>query len=135
MKRLCKDVDITDRGLISRAVYKCLNKKYKRNDVIKYLSGASGLEEKYVRCIYFRYGKLALRPTVETVITNIQNEIRNGTISFPPIWYRNKIDGSSGKTRRIGIQNIKQQLYDYIAVEGLKPIIRLEELQETALTC
>ena len=25
MKRLCKDVDITDRGLISKAVYACLN--------------------------------------------------------------------------------------------------------------
>ena len=45
-------------------------------------------------------------------------------MSFPQIWYREKIDGSSGKVRRIGIQNIKQQLYDYIAVEALKPVLK-----------
>lgn len=124
MKRLCKDVDITDRGLISRAVYACLKKKYKRNDTQKYLSQVSGIEEKYVRCIYKRYGRPAMRPFVEIVITELQEEIIHDAISFPPIWYREKVDGSSGKVRRIGIQNIKQQLYDYIAVEGLKPVLR-----------
>lgn len=124
MKRLCKDVDITDRGLISRAVYACLKKKYKRNDTQKYLSQASGIEEKYVRCIYKRYGGPAMRPFVEIVITELREEIIHDFISFPPIWYREKVDGSSGKVRRIGIQNIKQQLYDYIAVEGLKPVLR-----------
>lgn len=124
MKRLCKDVDITDRGLISRAVYACLKKKYKRNDVTKYLSQVSGLNQKYICCIYYRYGKSAIYPFVELVISEIQREIVNNTISFPAIWYREKVDGSSGKIRRIGIQNIKQQIYDYIAVEGLQPVIR-----------
>lgn len=67
---------------------------------------------------------MAMRPFTEIVITKLQEEIINGTISFPPIWYRDKVDSSSGKIRRIGIQNIKQQLYDYIAVEGLQPVIR-----------
>lgn len=124
MKRLCKDVDITDRGLISRAVYACLNKKYKRNDVTKYLSQVSGLDRKYIRCIYYRYGKLAMYPFTELVISEIQQEITHNIISFSAIWYRDKVDSSSGKIRRIGIQNIKQQLYDYIAVEGLQPVIR-----------
>ena len=124
MKRLCKDVDITDRGLISRAVYACLKKKYKRNDVTKYLSQVSGLNQKYICCIYYRYGKSAMHPFVELVISEIQREIVNNSISFPAIWYREKVDGSSGKIRRIGIQNIKQQIYDYIAVEGLQPVIR-----------
>ena len=48
----------------------------------------------------------------------------NKNISFPPIWYKDKIDSSSGKKRHIGIQNIKQQIYDYIAVEGLKPLLK-----------
>ena len=124
MKRLCKDVDITDRGLISKAVYACLSKKYKRNDVVKYLSQVSGIKQKYIRCIYYRYGKKAMYPFTEIVISKIQNEIKSGNISFPEIWYREKVDGSSGKIRRIGIQNIKQQLYDYIAVEGLKPVLK-----------
>ena len=134
MKRLCKDVDITDRGLISKAVYACLSKKYKRNDVVKYLSQVSGIEQEYIRCIYYRYGKSAMYPFTEIAISEIQAEIIRGNMSFPQIWYREKIDGSSGKVRRIGIQNIKQQLYDYIAVEALKPVLkRIGEYQYASI--
>lgn len=134
MKRLCKDVDITDRGLISKAVYACLNKKYKRNDVVKYLSQVSSIKQEYIRCIYYRYGKSAMYPLTEIAILEIQNEIKSGNISFPEIWYREKVDGSSGKVRRIGIQNIKQQLYDYIAVEALEPLLkRIGEYQYASI--
>ena len=37
MKTYCKTVDITDRKLIQKAVYKCLKKKYKRRDRIEKL--------------------------------------------------------------------------------------------------
>lgn len=134
MKRFCKDVDITDRDLISRAVYACINKKYKRNDVIKYFSDVSGLSESQIRYIHFRYGKEALRPIVELIVSEIRKEIINKSVSFPHIWYRDKIDTSSGKVRRIGIQNIKQQLYDYIAVEGLNPLLkRIGEFQYASI--
>ena len=121
MKRLCKDVDITDRGLISRAVYACLKKKYKRNDTIKFLSGFTVLTGNQIRYILHRGGKTALRWIVERVIDTVREEIINRNVTFPPIWYRTKVDGSSGKVRRIGIQNIKQQLYDCIAVEAMGP--------------
>lgn len=134
MKKLCKDVDITDGGLISKAVYACLNKKYKRNDVVKYLSQISGVKQEYIRCIYYRYGKSAMYPFTEIAILEIQNEIKSGNISFPEIWYREKVDGSSGKVRRIGIQNIKQQLYDYIVVEALEPLLkRIGEYQYASI--
>ena len=134
MKRLCKDVDITDRGLISRAIYACLDKKYRRNDVIKYMSQVSGLKENQIRYIYFRYGKREMYPIVELIIAELQSEIVSESVSFPKIWYREKVDGSSGKVRRIGIQNVKQQLYDYIAVEGLKPVLkRIGEFQYASI--
>ena len=134
MKRLCKNVDITDIGLISRAVYACLDKKYKRNDVIRYFSQVSGLTENQIKYIYFRYGKKVLYPITEIIISELQEEIIKESISFPEIWYRDKVDGSSGKIRRIGIQNIKQQLYDYIAVEGLKPLLkRIGEYQYASI--
>lgn len=134
MKRLCKNVDITDIGLISRAVYACLDKKYKRNDVIRYFSQVSGLTENQIKYIYSRYGKKALYPITEIIISELQEEIIKESISFPEIWYRDKVDGSSGKIRRIGIQNIKQQLYDYIAVEGLKPLLkRIGEYQYASI--
>jgi len=124
MKRYCKVIDITDRGLISAAVYKCLNKKYKRNDTLRLLSTYTILDVNQIYCIIRRYGKKAIRFLVEAIVDDIQNEIINWDIKFPPVWYREKIDASSGKIRRIGIQNIKQQIYDYIAVEALQPILK-----------
>lgn len=101
---------------------------------MRYLSQVSNLKENQIRCIYFRYGKKALYPIVELIITELQSEIVSESVSFPKIWYREKIDGSSGKNRRIGIQNIKQQLYDYIAVEGLKPALkRIGEFQYASI--
>ena len=120
--------------MISRAVYACLKNKYKRNDVTRYFSNVSGLQENQIRCIYYRYGKKAIYPIVEIIISELQEEIISGSISFPRIWYRNKTDSSSGKVRRIGIQNIKQQLYDYIAVEGMRPILkRIGEYQYASI--
>lgn len=124
MKRLCKDIDITDIGLISRAVYKCLERKYKRNDTIKYFSQVSGVSEDALKNILEDYGKEALYPVVDKICDILREKIISDNISFPKIWYREKIDRSSGKVRRIGIQNVKQQLYDYIAVEGLHPLLK-----------
>ena len=124
MKRYCKAIDITDRGLISTAVYKCLNKKYKRNDTLRLLSTYTIMDVNQIYCIIRRYGKKAIRFLVEAIVDDIQNEIINWDIKFPPVWYREKIDASSGKIRRIGIQNIKQQIYDYIAVEALRPVLK-----------
>lgn len=117
-------MDITNRSLISQAAHECLRKKYKRNDTMRYMSEISEMKEGYIRCIYKRYGKEALDPIVELIIDAIQQEIVTGQITFPKIWYKTKVDASSGKVRRIGIQNIKQQLYDYIAVEALNPLFR-----------
>lgn len=58
---------------------------------------------------------------IETIIDGIRSEIIDGEFTWKPIWYTWKFD--SGKMRRIGIQDIKQQLYDYIAVEGLAELL------------
>lgn len=124
MKRYCKEIDITERALISRAVYKCLRRKYKRRDTLEYMRSVSGLKASQVYYIIKKYGCRAVAWIVETIIDIIQDEIIRGEISLPPIWYREKIDQSSGKVRRIGIQNVKHQLYDYIAVEAMQPIFQ-----------
>lgn len=124
MKRYCKNVDITDRTLISRAVYKCLRRKYKRRDALEYMRTVSELKASQIYYIIKKYGYQAANWIVEMIIDIIQDEIIRGEISLPPIWYREKIDQSSGKIRKIGIQNVKHQLYDYIAVEAMQPIFR-----------
>lgn len=81
-----------------------------------------------------RLGYRAIYWIVEIVIDEIKAEIEAWDIKFLPIWYKEKIDGSSGKVREIGIQNVKQQIYDYIAVEGLRPLlVRIGEFQVASI--
>lgn len=80
------------------------------------------------------YGKSIVVPLVETVIDGIRQEIINKKIVIKPIWYSEKIDPSSFKIRKIGIQDVKQQIYDYIAVQGLSPLFtRIGEYQCAAI--
>lgn len=122
-KKYCKNIDITNRDLISNATYSCLADKYTRNDTLELLSDISGLRKCQIYNIYYRYGRKAIKPFVEILITVVRSELISKSISFPPIWYREKIDPSSHKIRNIGIQHVKQQIYDYIAIEGLKPLL------------
>lgn len=88
------------------------------------MKSVSGLRTAQIYYIIKKYGYQAANWIVEMTIDIIQDEIIRGEIILPPIWYREKIDQSSGKIRRIGIQNVKHQLYDYIAVEAMRPIFR-----------
>lgn len=134
MKRYCKNVDITDRKLIQKAVYKCLRNKYKRNDVLEMFSEYSGLSKDFIKRAFEEFGIKALRPFAETAVDGIREELIQNKIKFKPIWYKEKIDASSQKVRRIGIQNIKQQIYDYIAAEAMKDFLkRIGEYQCAAL--
>ena len=59
---------------------------------------------------------------IDTIVDGIRQELLNEEFVWKPIWYTHRWE--NGKLRRIGIQDIKQQLYDYIAVEGLAEVLR-----------
>ena len=104
MKRKCKNIDITDVELIENCIQKCLHKKRKnRRDITQ-------LKQKY--------------KSVENLANAMRKEIIERKLEIKPIWYTEKVDPSSHKIRTIGIQDIKQQIYDYIAVEGLNEILK-----------
>ena len=120
MKRYCKNVDITDRNFISTAVRDCIAKKLTRKDTIKLFCEYSGLPYNAVyRIVKHDYTKGYADGLIETVIDGIRQEIIYQSYVVKPIHYQTKIDGNSGKIRQIGIQDVKQQLYDYIAAYGL----------------
>ena len=120
MKRYCKNVDITDRNFISTAVRDCIAKKLTRKDTIKLFCEYSGLPYNAVyRIVKHDYTKGYADGLIETVIDGIRQEIIYQSYVVKPIHYQTKIDGNSGKVRQIGIQDVKQQLYDYIATYGL----------------
>ena len=99
MKRKCKNVDITDLGFIATAINDCLrNKNKNRNDIIRF-------ERDY--------------PNMSDMAFEMQGEIKNRKLNLKPIWYKDKFDQASGKTRHIGIQDIKQQFYDYVVVNAM----------------
>lgn len=124
MKTYCKDVDITKRDLISRCAHQCLQGKYTRRDVLELLSSQSGRSRSDLKRAYKKNGANAMTHEVEVVIDTVREELVRRELILKPIRYLDKLDSSSNKTRRIGIQDIKQQIYDYIAVEGLRPILR-----------
>lgn len=119
MKKLCKNIDITDRKFISEAVYETIEGKYRRRDVLQLLAQTSGLKENEIYYILRRYENAAVRWIVESVVDRVCDEIIRWDIRLPPISYRKKVDGNSGKVRLIGIENIYQQIYEHIAVRGL----------------
>ena len=133
MKRYCKKIDLTDRNLIERAIRDCLfgrmkgkrrgKNKLGRRDTVKLLSEYSSLPEHFIKQIIRERKYEYLNGTIETIVDGMAEEIRNRAYRVRPIWYTTKVDGSSGKIRRIGIQDIKQQLYDYIAVYALEEML------------
>lgn len=94
----------------------------------------TGLPPGIINGVLNELGLKGMKTLAETVVDGVREEIIQGNIHFKPIWYREKIDASSQKVRKIGIQNIKQQIYDYIAVEAMKDLLkRIGEYQCAAL--
>lgn len=103
MKRKCKNIDITDLDLIKDCIHKCLkNKKKTRTDIVR---------------LFDTYGD------IDNVALVLQSELSCRKLDLVPIWYRTIYDVGSQKPRVIGIQDIKQQIYDYVAVAGLSELI------------
>ena len=106
MKRKCKKTNIADREFIRKAVQKCFAQKgrkaYSRWDVQELIGWCDG--------------------NMEKLIDILHSEIVNRCVTLPPVRYAERYDRSNGKLRHITIEHIKQQLYDYIASEGLEDI-------------
>lgn len=121
MKRCCKNIDITNRELISEAVWTCLNDKMTRSDTIKMFSEYSRLPFEFLYDIAKNHRGM-LDGITETTVDGIRQEIIEQKYIVKPIRYKVKKDTCTGKLRDIGIQDIKQQIYDYIAVYGLREL-------------
>lgn len=56
-----------------------------------------------------------LHNLVCTAAAGMEEEIKLRKVSFDPIKTSTRLDGNSGKVRDIGVECIKQQIYDYVA--------------------
>lgn len=127
MKKCCKHIDITNRDFIRKAVYKCLyggkngKTKLNRRDTLRMFHEYSGVPINLLEKIAKDKEYRMFDGIIETIADGIRQEILDEKFIWKPIWYTKRRE--NGKLRRIGIQDIKQQIYDYIAVEGLAEVL------------
>lgn len=105
MKTYCKKVDVTDPVTIEPWVSICITDPSKRNR-----PGFKRLVEKY--------------GDAHGIAVEITDRIKRRDLDLPPIQYRNRIDKSSGKERRLGIESAMQQCMNYVAVYALMPMLK-----------
>lgn len=126
MKRYLKHFEITEE-IVRIAVYNCLDhNRWKRRDTSYMLAEyysmmtRNGMDTHFlahaIRRIAYR-DKTELYPIADYMSKEIFKEIKSRDIKLLPICYQIRKDHSNGKMREIGISSMKQQVYDYIAVE------------------
>ena len=122
MKHYCKNTDATDYEIIKTAMHKCLNGKLKRTDVREFLLNGDNrpgkkLEYNEKARTDFEY----LDELISKQARVLRTEIIREDLILKPVKYDIRKDGNSGKKRNIATESIKQQCYDYIALECLTP--------------
>ena len=120
-KRYCKDIDITNVQFLKICATDCLKKKWKRRDTIEFFAQLVGTNKS---CIHdmIRQGNKDL--LIDIAASYMHDSLVNHDLHFIPIWYKTKVDESSKKVRRIGIQHVSQQLFDYVAVYSMKDLMK-----------
>lgn len=105
MKRKCRNIDITDKQFVIRAIQDCMGHKSSRK-----------MSRQDIHRIFSMY------QTDERIADVLISEIKSRNISVNQIRYEERIDRSNGKARVIAIEDVKQQFYDYIAYNGLSEL-------------
>ncbi len=139
MKRYLSKFDLSFE-FVKYSVYDCLDgttngkQRFTRYDTsclfVEYVEKLFSYNKKYVitskHKLEERIRKIAredrtkLYFLVDYLSEQLYKEIKEHKIQLLPIRYDNRLDGHSNKIRRIGIASMKQQCYDYIAVNACK---------------
>lgn len=132
MKRRCKRVDITDRNHIRRAILSCLKGKWRRRDVVNLMCRYDPFRRSRaaMAALLRERDKSPVMCVVERLADVMRGEMLVGRLEYAPARYRMRYDSCCSKWREIGVHDIKQQIYDYIAVQGLEEVLaRIGEYQ------
>lgn len=141
MKKYCKDIDITDRKFIRESIVECLHggksgtQKYGRDDTLRMFREYSHLPIEFLKGIAKNSEYWLFDGIIDTITEGMRQEIISQKYCWKPIWHRHRREND--KIRKLGIQDVKQQLYDYIAVNGLKEVLckKIGYYQCAALPC
>lgn len=102
----------------------CFSDKWKRRDVAGFLAGYQTGQPLSVRAVsrLIQEKRSNVDPLLERAAEDLAREIKERDVHFPEIHYSMRYDGNSGKLREIGVESIKQQIYNYVAVNALKEL-------------
>ena len=101
MKSYCKGLTV-DRALVSAAYGRWLTRPSGRKNAWRVAN---------------EYG------SADALIDEIVSEVRDRRLCFTPIRRYNHVEPTNGKVREIGIESVKQQVCDYVAVVALEPLL------------
>lgn len=135
MKRVCKKINIFNKGLITQAILECLRppKKRKRTDTRRLFKRLLKMSNKKVKYALLHKTQ-RYYDGVDLLADELQQKLLNGNLELKPIKQEHRIDPSSKKDRLISILSIEQLLFDHIAVVGLKELfVRVGEFQVSAI--
>ncbi len=131
MKRYLKDFEFSV-DFIEECIIECFsNGKWTRNDVSRFIAHFAQIwlyQNKQIRKSYaatvklvkkqIKVDKTKLFVVIRYIAEELYQEIKEKRVKLAPITYSNRVDGSSGKVRRIGVSSMKQQCYDYIVTNA-----------------
>jgi hypothetical protein len=83
-----------------------------------YVTDPNHRNRKGVKQLLIKYGD------AHGIAVEITERIKRRDLSLPPIQYHNRIDPSSGKERRLGVESAMQQCMNYVAVYALMPMLK-----------
>lgn len=130
MKRYNRWFEYTQE-FVENCIFKCLanGSKWTRKDVSYFFAEYAIKFNKtdldlHKAAIYYRKiakeDKTKLFELIHLISIDLFDELNEKRIELKPIVYQERVDESSGKLREIGLASIKQQVYDYVAVESCK---------------
>lgn len=111
-KRYCKNVNILDGAFICKSIFQCLSDKKNREETLEFCQQfMPSLTEVTNEDLYN-----ILHPASRI----IQARLLNKELNLEPIKYFTQYDRNAKKFRHIGKESIVQQIFDYIAVNGIE---------------
>lgn len=115
-------MDITDVSFIESCCFKHLDGKWKRNDVSRLFVRFSNYSFEEIKDITYKEEYSKLFRVISDIAQYLSECIKNRKLELQPIKYFIRIDGMNKKERVIGVEEPLHQIFDYIAVEGMRSL-------------
>ncbi len=122
MKRYCKGIDITDPYLVREAVLECLEDKWERSDVHVLLSHYCKWSAADIAMFAKARQRWRFASAIDDLCLDLQTHLVSRDIRLAPVRQFTRQCELSGKVRELSIEDIRQQIYEYVAVIAMRDL-------------